>query len=306
MTIRTRKLGSWFVVLAALSHLGGCAGEVPGVPDAEDGENEPALGEDKPDTAGITDASPEAAGVLIVANTLTLDELDHAVRLSSRVARNIVAVREGDDEQPGTDDDQRFDDLAELDAVPYVGPSVFSTMLDYARAAGLVRAPTPSVFDTNLAEYVGEDRLTVEELAELLFDEEESDTVKRIGISARYGRTRTCDSSGCTAWVGEDADAVNAPIYLDREGASLQIRHTDATEEQDWRGGSCITAEDPAEGLECMPYPSSNRPLSYYYELGGGLSANKLLLRTRASEEEPSGDRVEKETLILGSFSLRR
>jgi hypothetical protein len=60
------------------------------------------------------------------------------VKLSSNAASNIFAYRLGDDGVAGTDDDEQFDTLAELDAVPFVGPAAFDKLLSYARANGYV------------------------------------------------------------------------------------------------------------------------------------------------------------------------
>lgn len=79
-------------------------------------------------SAGLT--SPEVAGVLALANTATLEVLDLDAGLDARAARNIVAHRDGPD--------GLFDDLAELDAVPYVGPVALDKLLAHAYALGLV------------------------------------------------------------------------------------------------------------------------------------------------------------------------
>jgi hypothetical protein len=120
--------------------LAGCAGRTA---DAGDGINDSFLASGKTDTGGIQDGTPEAAGVLQLANEATLAVLDNDVGLSSKAADNIVAYREGDDGQPGTGDDQTFDTLAELDAVPYVGPAAFKALLAYAKANGYITTDPP-------------------------------------------------------------------------------------------------------------------------------------------------------------------
>jgi len=42
--------------------------------------------------------------------------------IHTQASKNIVKIRNGQDSRPGTDDDQLFETLADLDAVPYVGP----------------------------------------------------------------------------------------------------------------------------------------------------------------------------------------
>jgi phosphatidylserine/phosphatidylglycerophosphate/cardiolipin synthase-like enzyme len=111
----------------------GCAADDP---DIEDGESD-SFPDGKAD-GGLEEGTPEARGVLALVNdrTVTLDELDRSAGLSARVARNIISYRDG---AGGS-----FDTLAELDAVPYVGPATLASLLDYARETGRV-VPAPRV-----------------------------------------------------------------------------------------------------------------------------------------------------------------
>ena len=116
----------------ALAVAGGCAAldEGPG-----DGRDDTFL-TGKADGLAITSA--ETAAVLEVVNTASEEELDLDAALDARAARNIARHRDGADGLPGTGDDDRFDDLAELDAIPYVGPVALERLVAYARALGLV------------------------------------------------------------------------------------------------------------------------------------------------------------------------
>lgn len=135
-----RPVRTGFAILSLLAPLAavvatGCATEDP---DIEDGERE-QFPDGKAD-GGLEDGTPEARGVLALVNdrSVTLDELDLDAGLSSRVARNIIAHREGPDGS--------FDTLAELDAVPYVGPATLRQLLAYARDTGrVVAAPRVEV-----------------------------------------------------------------------------------------------------------------------------------------------------------------
>jgi hypothetical protein len=104
-----------------------CAAGVGG--DAEDGEHDAVGGK------GDSFADTDARLVLSLVNDTAVDtgELDEDAGLSSRVARAIVAHRDGADREPGTADDNVFDDLEELDAIPYLGPVAMRTLLDYAK-----------------------------------------------------------------------------------------------------------------------------------------------------------------------------
>jgi phosphatidylserine/phosphatidylglycerophosphate/cardiolipin synthase-like enzyme len=104
--------------------------------DVEDGENDSFLGKNDAPAEG----SDEAKGVLALVNDLTVDfaELDVDAGLSSRVARNLITRRDGADATPGTADDNLYDTLAEVDAVPYVGAATLEQLVAYARSKGLV------------------------------------------------------------------------------------------------------------------------------------------------------------------------
>jgi len=106
--------------------------------DVEDGEND-AFPSGKAD-GGIDEGSPEALGVLKLVNdgAETAATLKSGAGVSTRVANNIVKHRDGADGAAGTADDDKFDTLAELDAVPYVGPATLNALLERARDKGYV------------------------------------------------------------------------------------------------------------------------------------------------------------------------
>ncbi len=82
--------------------------------------------------------SPEAQAVLSLVNDPTVDfeELDDDARLHRTAARNIIDHRDGADELPDTSDDDLYDDLDELDAISFVGPTALARLLEYAIAQG--------------------------------------------------------------------------------------------------------------------------------------------------------------------------
>ncbi len=65
--------------------------------------------------------------------TTTSTVLDDDVGLTSRAAGNIVAHRDGTDSICGTADDDPFDNVTELDNVPYVGASALAALRTYAQ-----------------------------------------------------------------------------------------------------------------------------------------------------------------------------
>lgn len=84
------------------------------------------------DTESLTTA--EAQAILYVVNSATVQALDVDAGLDARAAKNIVAHRVGPDGAPGTADDDAFDDIDELDAVPQVGASALEKLRVYALA----------------------------------------------------------------------------------------------------------------------------------------------------------------------------
>lgn len=87
----------------------------------------------------VEDASP----ILRLVNQSSEDFLTERVGLDARAADNIVRYRIGDDEIPGTADDERIDSLEELDRIPYVGPRAFRSLVAYANHHGLL-CPLPN------------------------------------------------------------------------------------------------------------------------------------------------------------------
>jgi len=92
------------------------------------------------DESNLTEGSAEARGVLALVNdrSVTADELVREARTPAAASRAIVEHRDGADGRAGTADDDPFDTLRELDAVPGVGAATIGKLLDYARRKGLV------------------------------------------------------------------------------------------------------------------------------------------------------------------------
>lgn len=86
----------------------------------------------------IAHGSPEEAAVLALVNDPAIDFaiLDDDVGLDRRAAENIITRRDGADALVATSDDDLFESIGELDAVPYVGASALDALLAYAVAHG--------------------------------------------------------------------------------------------------------------------------------------------------------------------------
>ncbi len=97
-----------------------------------DGEND-SFGIGKADDPAGGYSSCQLREVLRVINECSTDSdrLRTEVRLHKNAAENIYAHRIGPDAAAGTADDDLFDDLKELDDVPFVGPAALETLAGY-------------------------------------------------------------------------------------------------------------------------------------------------------------------------------
>ena len=137
-----------FVVFALLTALLGCAAACGPAADTDSG---PTGSPDERDAVAIPQGKADAPWsdcqgeqVLLWLNdpNTELTDLKEA-GVHTRGARNIVEYRNGEDETYGTEDDDPFDDLEEVDDVYYVGP-VAMEQLTSAVADGCQNAPRRS------------------------------------------------------------------------------------------------------------------------------------------------------------------
>jgi phosphatidylserine/phosphatidylglycerophosphate/cardiolipin synthase-like enzyme len=120
-------------LLSIVSMISACSGT-----EVEDGADD-GFPSGKAD-GGIDEGSPEAIGVLALVNdaSMTAAKLKAEAGITTRVSTNIANHRRGPDGSVNTADDNKFDTLAELDAIPYVGPATLNALLEAARDRGLV------------------------------------------------------------------------------------------------------------------------------------------------------------------------
>ncbi len=131
-------------ILLACSTVVGCGSEAE--PDESADAADAPFARGKADGSVPDEGSVLALAVLRVANELSYEELDDStsdggVGLDRRAAQGIVERRAGLDGSEPTADDTPFETLAQLDAVPYVGPRALSRLLAYAQAGGYVQDP---------------------------------------------------------------------------------------------------------------------------------------------------------------------
>jgi hypothetical protein len=88
----------------------------------------------------VEEGTPDALGLLAMLNdrATTVVRLDIDAAIDARAAKNLIARRDGPDGKNGTGDDNLFDNVAEVDAVPQVGEATLELLVTFARDAGYV------------------------------------------------------------------------------------------------------------------------------------------------------------------------
>ena len=84
-------------------------------------------------------------GMLLFLNdeSTTVGLLDITVDLDHRVAKGIIAHRDGNDEVLGTEDDDLFESICEIDSIEWVGPKTIQRIKEYAIENGWVPEEDP-------------------------------------------------------------------------------------------------------------------------------------------------------------------
>ena len=122
-------------VWMVMAVLAGCAVEDIDDDDAAGIEDLDDSVDDKADTVALSSAEARAIVALVNdADAIRLRDLG----LSARAANNLANHRAAADRQLSTHDDDYFDDVREIDAVPYIGKTALVALTKYARSTGLV------------------------------------------------------------------------------------------------------------------------------------------------------------------------
>jgi len=184
----------------------GCAADPATDDDAEVSEGE--LGA-SPKAAGITDGSPEAEGVLLLANdrSVTEDVLRPRTKLTTGVARAIVAGRTGTDGAP-----RWYASIDEIDKIPNTGKAAFQRLVADAKAQGYVEAPgfDAPAYRITIPDNLGRPPTTADVTVEAGFDGKSPDEVATI---VRGRLTNTVDSSN-ERFVGETIRSTHKAFTL--------------------------------------------------------------------------------------------
>jgi hypothetical protein len=123
-----RKSTALEFLAVALTAWGCSSADGPAEPPSPDGEHD-SFGIGKADgPAGGYEACQLREVLMVVNDTTDAGFLANVAKVHSRAANNIVAHRLGADGKCGTGDDDLFDDLAELDAVPWVGQAALRAL----------------------------------------------------------------------------------------------------------------------------------------------------------------------------------
>jgi phosphatidylserine/phosphatidylglycerophosphate/cardiolipin synthase-like enzyme len=116
-------------VCFALMIVSACALETEASPD---GEHDDAVGAGKADGSDFSACELAAVVSLLNAAETSAATLKSA-GVHSRAATSLVTHRDGADEAFGTSDDDRFGDIAEVDAVPWVGAAALRQLVEAAK-----------------------------------------------------------------------------------------------------------------------------------------------------------------------------
>lgn len=256
-------------------------------PEQEDSEHDDISADGKAD-GSLSDADQKLA--LRAANTLSEQTLDEDVGLSARAAANIVAERAL----------HPFATLAELDAVPYIGPYAIDAMIEYAHAQGWSAATftsiEPPMRDDNdklgLSIALSGSTLAVASLLRVeLYDRDASGTwahsatLRGPGATLRFGEALALDGNTLAVYSRYDG-SVPTP-YNHRSSVRIYVRNAGTWTEQAWLW------EDEYEGYgvslslqgDTLAVGSPGKGGAYIYK-----RSSSTWTETAHIAPEPSGD----------------
>ena len=162
----------------------------------------------------VEEGSARAKAILELVNTADLELLDDDAGLYSTAAKNIIKHRDGADATPGTEDDNLFDTLTELDEVSYVGSSAFGQLLGYAVGNGYLEGADYK-YNADAERFI-EVRMSTDWITEQHQSAERTDTIiDRYTMHDHYHYILELDADGKIIggeWVGDSN--VNHPDFV--------------------------------------------------------------------------------------------
>ncbi len=225
MSISGSRAAVWVSLVSSV--LAGCVS-----PDGYDGDpiDDRFLSADGKSDDGIAEGSPEAQGVLKLANEATYQVLHGDVPLVQQAAQAIVDQRTQDS----------IDTLEELDVVPYVGRTAFQSMLQYAQQHGYVPAPRPTdPFDPG---YCPTPMTRQQAIAK--FPAGSTGPIKLVDLQMQ-ARVQPCnDLTGCGEWISSNGDRAWT-IEKRMSGGSVAYRTVSIWLPMQATGYLEITPQDP-------------------------------------------------------------
>ncbi|MCA9619734.1 MAG: proprotein convertase P-domain-containing protein [Myxococcales bacterium] len=203
-------------------------------------------------TEALIEGSPEAVGVLRFLNDASTTEtvLDDEVPLPSHAAHNLVVHRNGPDGQHGTSDDDLYDDLNEVLAVPQIGPSRLAAIADFGAHQGF----TPTGDDL-LGTYDGVAFTVNEAVATLQLVNGASETELDVDIALDKRAVDSILAARPIATVLQLSE-----LYYVGGSALAKLKAWAATGTLAAVGEDCANNADCLEGLRCEGKPFDGSP----------------------------------------------
>ena len=168
--------------------------------------DQPRDGEHDSYTDGTALSVGEKQAILAYVNAPATDfvALDDDAGLNALAAARIIDHRDGADALAGTGDDDPFDDMGELDSVPYVGPAAITTLRLYVGEPPASNGETVEGVEFTAAEASaivwGVNRATMTEL------DQELNLDRRAALNlVRNGQYTSVAEMGDVAYVGQTA-----------------------------------------------------------------------------------------------------
>jgi len=157
----------------------------------------------------------------------TIETLDDKVGLDRRAAKNVISHRNGPDGRYPSSDDDKYDNLAELDAITYIGTAALKKIRDYA-----VANARPELREGDRLSTIDYANLCTQQLGEIPF-------FKKLA-NGKY------DSFDCRDFVGTNAEGRETGAIDGVEGAVIPLSVNDAPQTE------CSNGRTSTRSYDCV------------------------------------------------------